>query len=94
VKTIRGSKHMLRTPRAIALDLGSIRNAQAAGATWAEVTDLESGATYRASLDVILRDGREFDRGYGRQIYLPLDQWNRPDLGEQLTLFADLEGAR
>lgn len=91
-KTIHGSRHLLKTPAAIALDLGNVRDAQRAGATHAEVTDAETGHVYRAALDIILRDGREFDRGFGRQIYLPLDRWLRPDQGqgEQLTLFGGM----
>lgn len=88
-KRVFGSKHFLRRPRAIALDLQSIHDAQDVGATMAEVTDGETGRTYRAALDIILRDGFRFNRGHGAQVALPLDSWNRPDLGEQLGLFGE-----
>ena len=85
-KSIRPN-HYLTRPRAIALDVGNVRDAIAAGATHAQIVDAESGATYRAALDDILRDGTRFNRGYGDQIFLPLDQWTRPDRGDQLALF-------
>lgn len=91
-KTIKGSRHMLRKPLAIALDVQSVHDAQRAGASHAEVIDTETGNVYRASLDKVLREGVRFDRGFGRQVFLPLDDWLRPDLGqgEQMTLFAEM----
>lgn len=89
-KRVFGSKHFLRRPRAIALDVQSIRDAMDAGATMAEIVDGETGRTYRASLDRMLRDGWRFNRGHGAQVALPLDSFDRPDLGEQLTLFGEV----
>lgn len=93
-KRVFGSKHFLRRPRAIALDVQSIYDAQDAGATMAEITDGETGRVYRVALDVMLRDGFHFNRGWGAQVALPVDDFDRPDLGEQLDLFAALEVQR
>ncbi len=67
---------MLRKPRAWALDCQSLDDAEALGARQVEVHDTESGLTYRASVALIRARGFQFDRGFGRQIALPLDQWN------------------
>lgn len=88
-KRVFGSKHFLQRHRAIALDLQSIHQAMDAGATVAEVTDGETGKVYRVGLDTMLRDGTHFNYGWGAQVFLPLDRWNRPDLGEQLGLFGE-----
>ena len=78
---------MLRTPRGWASDVVALRAALAAGATHIEIYDAESGATYRASIADMLDRGIEFNRGFGDQIALPLDKWQRPDQGTQLDLF-------
>lgn len=90
-KTVKASVHLLQRPRGWAADLSSLRDALAAGATHIEIHDTENGATYRASIRTMLDTGAEFDRGFGRQIVLPLADWQRPDLGEgsQLTLFGE-----
>ena len=91
-KAVKGSTHLLQRPRGWAADLSSLRDALAAGATHIEILDTECGATYRASIQTMLDTGLEFDRGFGRQIVLPLADWQRPDLGEgsQLSLFGEV----
>lgn len=77
-KRICGSKHLLRQPPAIAFDLQSLKDAEAAGAMWVEVTDAESGRVYRAAMAAIWAEGKPFNRGHGPQWYLALGYWNRP----------------
>jgi hypothetical protein len=93
-KTVRGSRHFLRKPRAIAFDLSTLFDAIDAGAAMVEVTDSESGKVYTARIDDILRDGKRFDRGYGKQIFYLLSRWRHPNAPEQLTLFDKVEEAR
>ena len=81
-KSIRGSAHILRTPRAIALDLGSLEQAEQAGAVNVQVTDTETGTVYRSTIEHIRRDGFELNRGFGAQIALPLDGWTETRRGE------------
>ncbi len=88
-KTLRASVHFLRRPPAIAFDVSTLFDAQDAGATRVEVTDMETGRVYVADIGEILRDGRYFDRGHGRQVYLLLSRWRHPDAPEQLSLFGD-----
>lgn len=87
-KSIFGSKHMLRTPRAIALDTGSLDDAEKAGARWVHIYDRETGTTYKATVEHIRRKGFELNRRYGDQLALPLKGWIRNGQGYQLELFA------
>ena len=84
VKTITGSKHLLRTPPALAFDVSTLDDAEAAGAVAVAVTDCETGRTYRQRIDTIRRYGFEVRRGFGRQIALPLTAYaidgRRPEL--------------
>lgn len=84
-KRVAGSRHFLRKPPAIALDLQSIADAARAGATWVEITDTESGKIYRARLDTIRKHGRVFNRGFGMQIYLCLHEWGKDSEAAQLS---------
>ena len=75
-KTIVGSKHMLRSPRAIAFDLSTLDAAERAGASHVAVTDSETGKTYRAPIADIRRYGFPVARGHGRQVGLTLDRYS------------------
>lgn len=74
-KSIQGSKHLLRQPPAIAFDVCSLEQAKAAGVIFVKVTDTETKTTYTAELSHILEHGTRFNRGWGEQIYLPLNGW-------------------
>jgi hypothetical protein len=89
-KTARASVHFLRRPAGIALDLGSLADAEDAGARYVEIFDRETGRHYHAAISTIRARGFELDRGFGRQVALPLDAWARDaePAGEQLALFA------
>jgi hypothetical protein len=74
-KTIAGSKHILRTPRAIAFDRSTLDDAEKAGATHVSVTDSETGRTYIAPIATIQQHGFTVTRGYGNQVALTLDRY-------------------
>jgi hypothetical protein len=74
-KTIMGSKHMLRQPKAIAFDASTLADAEAAGAAYCEVHDGESGHNYRTTIAHIRAKGFSLSRGFGVQIALVLAQW-------------------
>lgn len=76
VKSIDGSKHMLRQPKAIAFDVSTLEDAESIGATNAAITDRDTGLTYYANFDTIRRYGFPVIRGHGRQIALPIDRWS------------------
>ena len=74
-KSISGSKHLLRSPRAIAFDRSTLVDAERAGAVTAHVTDDESRTVYRASIADIWAHGFAVHRGYGDQVALALTRW-------------------
>ena len=89
IKRINGSQHFLRVPPAIAFDKESLQRAYEAGATEAMVIDKETGIAYNASFVDIHIFGFEFERGFGKQVALPMKYWNatKPAKIEQPTLF-------
>lgn len=75
LKTIQGSEHLLRRPPAIAFDISTIDDAEAAGATQVVVLDSETGISFRTSMEVLRAKSFRLDRRYGQQIALPLTYW-------------------
>jgi hypothetical protein len=75
-KSILGSKHILKRPRAIAFDRSTLRDAQAAGATCAAILDRETGTTYTISFETIDAHSFSVFRGHGDQIAVTLDRWS------------------
>jgi len=78
-KNLIASKHFLRVPRAIAFDVSSLTDAERAGARCVQVTDIETSRIYRQSIATIRAKGFRVARGYGEQIALALEFWNRDD---------------
>jgi len=76
-KSITGSKHMLRSPRAIALSVDSLRQAESLGANAIEIRDKESKLIYRATVEHFKRFCFELQRGkFEHQRALVLDRWD------------------
>lgn len=76
VKTVRASVHMLKLPRpAWAVDLSDLQAAEQAGATELELREQERGVIYRVTLETLKTKGQVLDRGFGRQVFLPLGCW-------------------
>ena len=79
-KRVRASQHMLRIPKAWALDVQSVADAEAAGAMTVRITDIETKRSYEASITLLRSDKAfVFDRGFGRQLALPLEHWRVED---------------
>jgi hypothetical protein len=78
-KRIRRSEHFLRDPEAIACDTAALERAAAFGATKLQVLETESGATYTAPIERLLKEGITVDRGHGEQKALPLAKWTKRD---------------
>jgi hypothetical protein len=76
VKAISGSKHFLRSPQAIAHAITALEDAEKAGATSIQVTDLETGLIYTAAFDYFREHGFDVNRGYEPQIAMRLENWN------------------
>lgn len=71
-KTIKGSKHILRRPPALAFDVQSLEEAEQAGARKVEVLDTETKNRYVAQLAHVWEKGFRLNRGFGEQIALPM----------------------
>lgn len=94
MKCVVASKHFLHKPRAIALDLQSLFDAQQAGATLVKITDIETRNVYTAPIALVLDKGTRFNRGYGNQIHLDLIYWTiktaKQAQAGQLALFGEI----
>ncbi len=75
-KTITGSKHLLQRPRAICFDRSTLNDAQAAGATRAEILDRATGTIYVTTFETINIYAFPVHRGYGDQVGVTLDHWS------------------
>lgn len=71
-KTVRRSRHLYRARCAWCWDLAVLRVAVDLGATSVQVTDSESGTTYRATMTDLRLKGFPVDLGYGPQWGLAL----------------------
>jgi len=86
-KRVRGSKHRLRVPPAWAVDEEILRQAEQDGARTVEVEDAETGIIYTAPLQEFWAKGIEIDRGFGRQLALPMGLWVVKCGAQQLALW-------
>lgn len=79
-KSARASVHMVRVPKAWALDVTDLDAARAVGVQVVHIHDLEQLAHYWAALDIVTSRGFKMDRGFGEQVALPIEHW-RPTRG-------------
>lgn len=79
-KNVRSSKHFLKKPPAIAMDVASLEMAEAAGAVAVEVTDLDTGIVYTVSVRKVWQQGWLINRGHGDQVALSLSFWDQVQL--------------
>lgn len=75
-KVIRGSKHMLRRPRAIGYDVAILREAAQNGAARLYVLDYATNIEYRATMADIDEHGFDVVCGHNPQRALALDRWS------------------
>jgi len=74
-KSLDSRKHFLRKPPSIAFDKESLKNAIQYGAKRVLVFDTHKKETYTATIDQIYKNGMDVNRGFGKQIALPLSYW-------------------
>ena len=76
-KRMDSRKHFLRKPPAIAFDEKSLEKAMSYGAKRVLVLDTHKKDTYTATISQIYKNGMKVDRGFGKQIALPLSYWKK-----------------
>lgn len=76
-RIVIGSRHLMRNPVGWSLGEETIREAISDGVRTIQVLDRETGAEFWAALSDFVRLGVQFERGYGRQICLPIRYWAR-----------------
>lgn len=87
-KSVTGSQHMLRSPRAWAIDANSFDRDIKPNATKIVVNDKETGIEYHTSVETFARNSFRFNRGFGTQYALPLQYFQTNDnRHEQLNLW-------
>ena len=89
-KNARNEIHMLKRPRGCAWDLCVIEKAEASGVRYTEIFDESAGRIYHADLSDFRQYGLEFDRGFGRQIVLPIGRWQVTQPGRPVARQLDL----
>ena len=87
LKTAHGSKHMLRAPKAWAMDVADLDAAERCAVRFVRIHDLESLRHYWATTHTVRARGFIFNRGHNHQIGLALEHWqdnpgDAEDLGE------------
>jgi hypothetical protein len=81
-KNVSGDQHMLRNPKGWAWDTDILNTANQIGVTNVEISDRESGKTYKANIKDFWTHGIEFNRGFGNQIVLCIQYWTIENPGE------------
>ena len=84
-KNIQGSKHLLRTPRAIAIDACALDELPPT-IQIIEVFDTENSKNYTTTIGNFHRYKMELDRGFGRQYALTLNRWSIIDPNSSLQM--------
>lgn len=78
-------RHMLKQPPGWAWDVAILDHAKGRGVTHTEVTDTETGITYRAAIADFETFGAPINRGHGPQIVLPAGYWSQWRNGQRLA---------
>ena len=76
IKHVTGSKHFLRKPPGIAINIDAIEAAKRAHANVIQIVDAEGKRHYWVSMTDFYRHGARFNRGFGNQIVLPFERWH------------------
>ena len=71
----RSSMHLLKDPEGWAWEVEALDRARELNADRVEVIDGDTYQVYRTSMENMQRYGTELDRGYGPEIFLPLEHW-------------------
>lgn len=85
-KRVHSSRHFLRTPPGIALDVLSLDRAEEAGASIVVIRDVDTNCVYVQTIKFIRQRAFKLDRGCGKQLCLPIGFWMVEGNLQQLEL--------
>ena len=85
-KRVQGEAHMLRTPRAWAIDCKAFIEEVFPHSNKIRVELLDSGIIYEVSTKVFNSRKGYLDRGFGPQYFLPLKYWHEIREGQKALL--------
>jgi hypothetical protein len=83
------SKHFLKVPEAIAVDEKTLNKAVEEGTKYVQIFEKEEKVYYSATVEQFRKKAISIDRGYGRQLALPLDYWitsKSKEIPQELTV--------
>jgi hypothetical protein len=78
-KTVSGKIHFLRRPPAIAFDETVINQAIKNEVERIVVLDYDTGTSYTCTMKQFEMGALKLDRGFGKQMALPMGKWNQPE---------------
>ncbi len=91
-KKIKGSKHILKKPPAIAIDAEAFDREIASTCQKIEVYDSESNRLYTSTTENFNHHKGTIDRGFGKQYFLPFHRWDSdtPEAPAKVTFPIDI----
>lgn len=78
-KSFTFSRHALKKPPALAVDLEIFQEAVSRGVKTVELYDRENNVFYTATVEQFRQHGFRINRGFGEQIALHLKHWTKSD---------------
>lgn len=85
-KRVTRSRHFYRAVGGYAIQAAVVDDLLRHGVRWVEITERDTGATYRAPLRRFVTDGVRINAGHGDQMCLPLDRFER-EANPQISIF-------
>ncbi|MDH7603177.1 MAG: hypothetical protein QHI38_13645 [Armatimonadota bacterium] len=79
-------EHILQRPNALAFHVELLDKLSSLGCEWI-VCEMPDGRRIRTSLSRLLEKGFRFNRGFGEQVGLPLEQWTADEPSGQLSFW-------
>lgn len=74
-KVVKGSGHRLRSPEGWSIDSGIVANLEGWNCETVVIKDKETDEIFTVAFDTFKQYGIEIERGYGKQVVLPIKFW-------------------
>jgi hypothetical protein len=79
-KTIQASKHILIYPPSLASDVDVLQKLTSEKVTYFHAKEIEKNVLYIAKVQEFWKYGISINRGYGKQIALPIKYWKKVEM--------------